>query len=67
MEHVLDKWEAYLTNGEVCAEIIPCKDKAAICPPDGVIYGEDNKGNMYLDGKPAWVAYRHTRIDFGKV
>ena len=67
MEPVFDKWTPYLTDGEIVAEMTFSKEHVCINPPKGVVFGQDSDGNMYLNGRPAHVEYRHEHIDFGKV
>lgn len=50
-----------LTNGEIEIDIRSSKNDCYFDLPDGVIFGEDNKGNYYLNGKPAYVEHRMTR------
>ena len=51
-----------LTNGEIEIDIRSSKNDCCIDLPDGVIFGEDNKGNFYLNGKPAYVEHRMERV-----
>ena len=62
---ILDKWTPYLTNGEVVAEITASKEHSYVHPPKGVVFGQDSEGNMFLNGKPAWIDYKHEHYDFG--
>jgi len=57
MKHI-EHWQAYLTNGEISCKIHFSKYSCGINPPDGVIFGQDNAGNYYLNGKKAWITYR---------
>jgi len=69
MPPIFDKYYSVLTNGEIEIEIEgPCgRDRSAgIHIPDGVVFGQDNRGNYYLNGIPARIEMRHQHFEFGR-
>lgn len=50
-----------LTNGEIEIDIRSSRSDCYLNLPDGVIFGEDNKGHYYLNGKPAHIEHRMER------
>jgi len=48
----------YLTDGEIYCEIKGFRYDCGVKVPDGVIFGQDNAGNYYLNGKKAWITYK---------
>ena len=52
------QWIPVLTDGHIECRIKGSRFSCGVEVPDGVIFGQDNAGNMYLNGKPAWITYR---------
>lgn len=55
------KFKSYLTNGEIDIEIVGDRYNCGIYLPDGIIFSQDNCGNMWLNNKPAHIEMREER------
>lgn len=54
-------FKSYLTNGEIDLEIVGNRNGCGVDLPDGVIFSQDNCGNMWLNNKPAHIEIREER------
>ena len=62
-------WNCYsvLTNGEIEVKLAFSKYSVGIDVndlPDGVVFGQDNRGKYYLNGKPAHIEMRIAKEEF---
>lgn len=54
MHSELEFWKTILTNGEIDIDLYYSRTGCSFDIPEGHIFSEDSKGNMWLDGKPLY-------------